>query len=138
MIRTQRQRVLVSLGLACLMGGAAVCVIAEIGLGGGFLDFYPALLYVGVASLLIAYLRQIRRTSAAVALAWMLRAANAVFLLTSVLMLFFLLPINSAPGGSTSLAILQDGALLATASLIWWAWHREISLALRDQQLCNY
>jgi len=116
-----------------------VFVLAELASGvGGSLDFYPALLYVGISTLLTCYLRKIQLRSAAVALAWVLRTTNALFLSASVLMLFFLLPINNRPDSSTAGAILVGGALVAGASLVWWAGHREISLALRERKMCNY
>ena len=132
----KRQRILIRLGITCLVVAVAFAAAVSKSLGGGTLDIYPGIAYVGIVLLAISGVARIENRSVAVFFAWVLRIANAIFLLVTGFMLFLLLPLNQNSSTSWPNLVVVNGLLVLILGVIWWVAHREICRALRKENGC--
>lgn len=93
-----------------------------------FLELSPASGYLGLALLATAGVAKMSNRRFAGTVAWLIRAANAVFAFIMTGVIFLLLPINNRDA-DILYVLLTNGALVCGACLWWCLLHRELSLA---------
>ena len=131
-MRLKRERVLAVIGIGCLIAAGALWGAVHASIGGGTLDFYPAIAFVGLSLIGTAGIAEIRKRRVAISLAWLLRAANTVFLLVTAFMVFLLLPVNQNANATTAQLVIANGILAIAVCLGWWLANREIRRSLKD------
>jgi len=96
---------------------------------GILLEISPVCGYFGGVLLAIVSVAKVRKKSTALAVAWVVRVANALFAFAMTVVVFFVLPVNNSTTADLLDVVIQNTLLVVAACGFWWVAHRELRLA---------